>query len=136
VESVKMKDIMLTEYGMLSASDTFEDVMERAQHSLQEEFPVVRGNVLVGVVSRAGVAEAMARDGNGYVQGVMQREFAVARPEDTLGRVVRRMQGGSGASLLPVVEGGRVVGIVTMQNLRQSMGVYAETERLRSRSRE
>lgn len=134
VDTVRMKDIMLTEYATLAASDTFEDAMQRSLHTLQEDFPVVRGNTLVGVISRSEVAGAMAHEGNGYVQGVMQRSYNVAKPDDTLGRVVRRMQSGGRAELLPVVEGGRVVGIVTLQNLRQSMGQYAEAERLRSRN--
>jgi CBS domain-containing protein len=133
VDTVSMRDIMLTEFSTLSASDTFEDAMAKSVHALQDDFPVVRGNSLVGVVSRAGILEAMGREGNGYVQGIMQKAFQAARPEDTLSKVFRSMQAGRAAELVPVVEGERVVGIVTLQNLKQSMGLFVESRRLRSR---
>jgi len=133
VDTVMMRDIMLTDFSTLSASDTFEDAMTKSVHTLQEDFPVVRGNSLVGVVSRAGILDALNSDGNGYVQGIMQRGFHAARPEDTLGKVFRSMTVGRTLELVPVVEGSRVVGIVTLQNLKQSMGLFAETRRLRSK---
>ena len=133
VDTVMMRDIMLTDFSTLSASDTYEDAMTKSVHTLQEDFPVIRGNSLVGVVSRAGILDALGRDGNGYVQGIMQKGFQAARPEDTLGKVFRSMTVGRTLELVPVVEGSRVVGIVTLQNLKQSMGLFAETRRLRSR---
>jgi len=133
VDTVMMRDIMLTDFSMLSASDTFEDAMTKSVHTLQEDFPVVRGNSLVGVVSRAGILDALNSDGNGYVQGIMQHGFHAAQPEDTLGKVFRSMTVGRTLELVPVVEGSRVVGIVTLQNLKQSMGLFAETRRLRSK---
>lgn len=137
VDTVMMRDIMLTDFSTLSASDTYEDAMSKSVHTLQEDFPVVRGNSLVGVVSRAGILDALQAEGNGYVQGIMQKGFQAARPEDTLGKVFRAMTAkgtmGRTLELVPVVEGERVVGIVTLQNLKQSMGLFAETRRLRSR---
>lgn len=133
VDTVMMRDIMLTDFSTLSASDTYEDAMTKSVHTLQEDFPVVRGNSIVGVVSRAGILDALNSEGNGYVQGIMQKGFQAARPEDTLGKVFRGMSGGRALELVPVVEGERVVGIVTLQNLKQSMGLFAETRRLRSR---
>lgn len=134
VDTVMMRDIMLTDFSTLSASDTYEDAMMKSVHALQEDFPVVRGNSVVGVVSRAGILDALRSEGNGYVQGIMHKGFHAAQPEDTLGKVFRSMTVGRTLELVPVVEGSRVVGIVTLQNLKQSMGLFAETRRLRSRS--
>lgn len=133
VDTVMMRDIMLTDFSILSASDTYEDAIGKSVHTLQEDFPVVRGNSVVGVVSRAGIVDALQAEGNGYVQGIMQKGFHAAQPDDTLGKVFRSMTGARALELVPVVEGGRVVGIVTLQNLKQSMGLFAETRRLRSR---
>jgi len=132
VDTVKMRDIMLTDFTMLSASDTYEDAVSKSVHTLQDIFPVLRGNSIVGVVSRAGILDALHREGNGYVQGIMLRGFKAAQPEDTLGSVFRGMMSGRSLELIPVVEGERVVGIVTVQNLRQSLGLFAETQRERS----
>lgn len=129
VETVRMRDVMLTEFSTMSPSDTLSDALYKAIHSLQDEFPVVRGTNLVGVVSRQGIVQALRNDGNAYVQSIMMRTFQVAEPEDSLGVMIRRISGGR-MSLVPVAEGGRIVGIVTWQNLSSSMGLLAEHRRL------
>lgn len=129
VETVRMRDVMLTEFSTMSPSDTLSDALYKAIHSLQDEFPVVRGANLVGIVSRQGILQALRSDGNGYVQSIMSRSFQVAEPEDSLGLMIRRIAGGR-MSLVPVADRGRIVGIVTWQNLSSSMGLLAEHRRL------
>ncbi|HSZ16544.1 MAG TPA: CBS domain-containing protein [Terracidiphilus sp.] len=130
VDTVRMREVMLTDFATLSPSDTLADALGRCVHSLQEDFPVVRGPELVGIVSRQRIVDALRNDGNGYVQSVMSRAFQVARPEDTLGATIRRLTAGRGLSLIPVTESGRVVGIVSVQNLMSSMSLLAEQRRI------
>ena len=129
VDTVQMREVMLTDFATLSPSDTLADALSRCVHSLQEDFPVVRGPELVGIVSRQRIVEALRNDGNGYIQSVMSRAFQVARPEDTLGTTIRRIAAGRGLSLIPVTDSGRVVGIVSVQNLMSSMSLLAEQRR-------
>lgn len=133
VDTVYMRDIMLTDFSLLSPSDTLEDALGKAIHSLQDDFPVVRGRNVVGVVSRQGLSDALRAEGNGYVQGIMQRSFHVARPEDSLGATISRFSG-RGMSLVPVTDGERVVGIVTLQNLMHSMSLFAEQRKRHARA--
>jgi CBS domain-containing protein/Zn-dependent protease len=130
VETVRMREVMLTDFATLSPSDTLSDALYRCVHSLQEEFPVVRGPELVGIISRQRIMDALRNDGNGYVQGVMSRAFQVARPEDTLGATISRLATGRGVGLIPVTESGRVVGIVSAQNLMNSWALLTEQRRL------
>jgi len=130
VDTVHMREVMLTDFATLSPSDTLADALVRCVHSLQEDFPVVRGPQLVGIVSRQRILDALRNDGNGYVQAVMSKAFQVARPGDTLGKTIRRIQTGRGLSLIPITESGRVVGIVSVQNLMSSMSLLAEQRRL------
>jgi CBS domain-containing protein/Zn-dependent protease len=130
VDTVHMREVMLTDFATLSPSDTLADALVRCVHSLQEDFPVVRGPQLVGIISRQRIVDALRSDGNGYVQAVMSKAFQVARPEDTLGTTIRRIQTGRGLSLIPITESGRVVGIVSVQNLMSSMSLLAEQRRL------
>jgi CBS domain-containing protein/Zn-dependent protease len=130
VDTVHMREVMLTDFATLSPSDTLADALTRCVHSLQEDFPVVRGPELVGIVSRQRIVDALRNDGNGYVQSVMSRAFQVARPEDTLGATIRRLTAGRGLSLIPVTDSGRVVGIVSVQNLMSSMTLLAEQRRI------
>jgi CBS domain-containing protein/Zn-dependent protease len=131
VDSVRMRDVMLTQFSTLSASDTLEDALQRAVHTLQDVFPVVRGGNLVGAVSRQNIVEALAANGNSYVQGVMTRSFQTALPDDSLVKTLRRIMGERGAQLVPVMEGERIVGIVTPQNLSQSMGLLNQSRRMK-----
>lgn len=129
VDTVRMREVMLTDFATLSPSDTLADALSRCVHSLQEDFPVVRGPQLVGIVSRQRILDALRNEGNGYVQSVMSRAFQVARPEDTLGATIRRLTAGRGLSLIPVTESGRVIGIVSVQHLMSSMTLLAEQRR-------
>jgi Zn-dependent protease/CBS domain-containing protein len=131
VDTVRMRDVMLTQFSTLSASDTLEDALQRAVHTLQDVFPVVRGGNLVGAVSRQNILEALATTGNSYVQGVMTKHFQTALPDDSLVKTLRRIMGEEGAQLVPVMEGERIVGIVTPQNLSQSMGLLNQSRRMR-----
>lgn len=130
VDTVHMREVMLTDFATLSPSDTLADALVRCVHSLQEDFPVVRGPQLVGIISRQRIVESLRNSGNGYVQAAMSKAFQVARPEDTLGTTIRRIQNGRGLSLIPVTESGRVVGIVSVQNLMSSMSLLAEQRRM------
>jgi Zn-dependent protease len=130
VDTVHMREVMLTDFATLAASDTLAGALVRCVHSLQEDFPVVRGPQLVGIISRQRIVDALRTDGNGYVQAAMSKAFQVARPEDTLGTTIRRIQTGRGLSLIPITDAGRVVGIVSVQNLMSAMSLLAEQRRL------
>jgi Zn-dependent protease/predicted transcriptional regulator len=136
VDAVRMRDVMLMEFTTLSASATLEDALQRSIHSLQDVFPVVRGANLVGAVSRQGIVEALQTGGNGYVQGVMTRSFQTAGPDDSLVKTLRRIVAGQGAQLVPVMEGDRIVGIITPQNLAHSMTMLNQRRRMQERDAE
>ena len=128
----QVRDVMLTDYSVLSASATLEDAVAQARHSLQEVFPVVRGSNMVGAVSRQTILETLEGTGNGYVQGVMTRSFQTAAPADPLIATLSRVTGQSGAAsqVVPVVEGERMVGILTPQNLQRSMALWTRRRRV------
>ena len=129
LETVHMEDVMLTHFSILSPADTLQDALSKAVHTLQDDFPVVRGMELVGVINKARIVDALRRDGNGYVQPAMVRSFEVAKRTDSLAEAFRRLHG-RGLSMVPVVDTGRLVGIVTLQNLTHSMALLAESRRL------
>jgi Zn-dependent protease/CBS domain-containing protein len=130
LDNVRLEEVMLTDFATLSPADTLEDALEKAVHSLQDDFPVVRGSDMVGVISRQKILEALRAEGNGYVQAVMSKIFDVSVREDSLGSAFRRLTAKS-SSIIPVVEDQRLVGIVTLQNLMHSMSLLAESRKLR-----
>ncbi len=130
LETVHLEDVMLTDFATLSPADTLEDALEKAVHSLQDDFPVIRGSDMVGVISRQKILDALRSEGNGYVQAVMNRIFEVAQKKESLASAFRKLTARN-LSIIPVVEDQRLVGIVTLQNLMHSMALLAESRKLR-----
>jgi CBS domain-containing protein len=120
LERVHVRDVMITDFTTLSPAETLADALQRSVEPPQEEFPVVRGTEMVGVISRQQMAECMQEEGNGYVQSAMRREYLVAAPQESLAAVLRRI-GRSGLAMIPVVEGDYLVGIITFQNLMRKL---------------
>ena len=85
---------------------------------------------MVGTISRQRIMETLRVQGNGYVQGAMNRFFQIAQRTETLASVFRRI-GQTGISIVPVVDGEHLVGIVTLQNLMHSMATLAEARKLK-----
>jgi len=129
VESVRLEDIMLTEFATLSPADTLQDALHKAVHTLQDDFPVIRGSDLVGVINKQGIIAALRDNGNGYVQSAMERVQNVCQRGESLGVAFRKITA-HGATLIPVVDNDRLIGIVTLQNVMHSMGLIAESRRL------
>jgi len=130
LENVRLEEVMLTDFATLSPADTLEDALDKAVHSLQDDFPVVRGSDMVGVISRQRILDALRAEGNGYVQAVMNKIFDVSVRNDSLGSAFRKLTARS-SSIIPVVEDQRLIGIVTLQNLMHSMSLLAECRKLR-----
>jgi Zn-dependent protease/CBS domain-containing protein len=130
LETVRLEDIMLTDFATLSPADTLEDALEKAVHSLQDDFPVIRGSDMVGVISKQKILAALRAEGNGYVQAVMNRLFEVAQKKESLASAFRKLTARN-LSIIPVVEDERLIGIVTLQNLMHSMALLAESRKLR-----
>lgn len=130
LDNVRLEEVMLTDFATLSPADTLEDALDKAVHSLQDDFPVVRGSDMVGVISRQRILEALRAEGNGYVQAVMNKLFEVSAKQESLGSAFRKLTSRN-LSIIPVVEDQRLVGIVTLQNLMHSMALLAESRKLR-----
>ena len=130
LENLRLEDVMLTVFAVLSPADTLEDALKKAVHTLQDDFPVIRSGDLVGVVSRQRIVEELRGEGNGYVQSAMDRAFQIAQKGESLASALRKLTA-QRLTLIPVVDEGRLVGIITFQNLMHSMRLLAESRRLK-----
>src|ERR1700680_551758 len=130
LENVRLEEVMLTDFATLSPADTLEDALEKAVHSLQDDFPVVRGSDMVGVISKQRILDALRAEGNGSVQAVINKIFEVSLRQDSLGSAFRKLTGRN-SSIIPVVEDQRLIGLVTLPNLMHSMALLAESRKLR-----
>src|ERR1700694_3293234 len=130
LQSVRLEEVMLTDFATLSPADTLEEALEKAVHTLQDDLPVVRGRDMVGGVARQKILEALRAEGNGYVQAVMNRIFEVAAKQESLASAFRKLSTNN-LSILAVGDEQHLVGIVTLQNLMHSMSLLAESRKLR-----
>jgi Zn-dependent protease/CBS domain-containing protein len=130
LQRVRLEEVMLTDFATLSPADTLEDALEKAVHTLQDDFPVVRGGDMVGVISKQKILDALRAEGNGYVQAAMNRIFEVASKQESLASAFRKLSSRN-LSIIPVVDEQHLVGIVTLQNLMHSMALLAESRKLR-----
>lgn len=120
-DAILVREVMLTEYTLLSSSDTLQGALDRTVHSLQDVFPIVRGDRLVGSIARQSMAERLVTDGDSYLQGIMTRSLQLASPGDKLVEALRRAATLGASEFIPVVENDAMIGILTPQSLARAV---------------
>ncbi len=124
-ETILVREVMLTEYTLLSSSDTLQGALDRSVHSGQDVFPVVRGDRLVGSIARQTIADRLVTEGDSYLQGAMTRSLQLASPTDKLVEALRRAALLGASEFIPVVEGDgvefKMIGILTPQSLSRAV---------------
>lgn len=111
---------MITEFRTLRPGDSLASAVEHILAGFQQDFPVVdEAGQIVGVLTRADLMKALAQRGqDAPVAEVMQPRFETADPGEMAEQVFARLQDCHCHSL-PVVRDGRLVGIVTPDNVAE-----------------
>ncbi|MCU0694892.1 MAG: site-2 protease family protein [Myxococcaceae bacterium] len=109
---------MQTDFRVLAPHDGLAVAAQALLAGAQVDFPVVDGaNGLVGVLTRARLVEGLSAGGPTVeTQAVMTRRFETAEPGERLDAAWARLRT-SDCRSMPVVDAGRVVGLVTAENL-------------------
>ncbi len=126
--SITVRDVMLTEYKPLSANNTLRDSLRQTTHTAQELFPVLRGERLVGWVSRTALAARLQAEGDGFLQGTMSRSLQTASPAEKLGDALRRAAAGGATEFIPVIEDGAMLGMLTPGVLERAVNQLRLTQ--------
>lgn len=126
--ALTVREVMLTEFTPLPAAGTLRDALRRTTHTLQDTFPVVRGDRLVGWTTRQALATRLQAEGDSYLQGSMVRSLQIAHPEEKLGEALRRAAALGASEFVPVVEHGAMVGILTPGGLERAVGQIRLTQ--------
>jgi predicted transcriptional regulator len=94
------------------------DAAELLIAGTQQDFPVVLGDQVLGVLPRDRLFYALARDGRDtYVSEAMVRDFVRVAPDDDLTIALEHF--GSSRAPLLVFDGERLVGMLTAENLSE-----------------
>jgi stage IV sporulation protein FB len=107
---------MMTTFETVAPGDTLEHVSRLILSGSQQDFPVLDGKQVVGVVTRSGLLKALAQKDDLAVSEIMHRDVATADASDMLESALQRLQT-SGCPTLPVVHNQKLVGLFTAENL-------------------
>jgi len=125
------RDAMLTRFDSLSPDMTIADSLDVLRHSSQDFFPVLRDDKLEGMVSKNGVLNALKDMPREAVIGeIMQTDLITAAPDEPMGGVFRKMELHD-KDVIPVVEGGRVAGLASFDQIGR---YYALASKAKGRS--
>lgn len=113
----RVRDAMVTDFRTLSHGDTIRDAAEMLLATSQQDFPVLAGPRVTGLLSRSHLLRALAAEGpDGYVASAMDRDFVRLDPEMDLAEAAGAL---AGSSCGLVFEQDRLVGMLTAENLSE-----------------
>ena len=116
IQGVPVHEAMTTRFRALSP----EDPVQVAAHELtsgQHDFPVTQGERVVGVLARADLVRALGEGrGNTRIRDVMRSACEVVAETDQLEKPYELLKD-ERCSSVPVVRDGRLVGMITLENI-------------------
>jgi Zn-dependent protease len=117
-QGMPVRAAMMTEYRTLAHGATIREAANLLLSTSQQDFPVVLGDQVIGLLGRNALLRGMAQEGpDAYIAGYMEREFSSVSPDKNLADVLPLMAH-SGACVL-VMEDGRLLGLLSSENLSQ-----------------
>lgn len=115
---VPVRAAMMTEFHTLEHGKTIKDAANMLLATSQQDFPIVHGDQVVGLLGRNLLLKALAAEGpDAYVAGVMDRDFLAIEPENDLAEVLPLMAQAGRCAL--VMDGEKLVGLLTTENLSE-----------------
>jgi Zn-dependent protease/CBS domain-containing protein len=117
LKKFRISDILPRDFTVLSADATLAKVLEIVFHSHQEDFPVVESGEMTGFVTRQDIMKGVHSRGTGSaVRDIMRARVPKVKGSDTLMKAQALMQE-AGMRALPVVDKGKVKGVVTLEDI-------------------
>jgi Zn-dependent protease/predicted transcriptional regulator len=125
LEGLQVRDAMMTRFRTLSAADTLGTAVEELLAGSQQDFPVLESGEVLGVLRRNDLVKALVDGKSGAAVGdVMWRECSPVNDTDVLTPTLESM-GKNEWTTVPVMGGGRIVGLLTMENIGELIMVNA-----------
>jgi len=117
-QGVPVRAAMITDYRTLPHGSTVRDAANLLLATSQQDFPVMHGEQVIGLLGRRALIRAMATEGpDSYVAGVMDREFTRLSPDMDLAEALPLMAQTGACALVMWEE--RLLGLLTSDNLSQ-----------------
>jgi len=131
LDGIPVSHAMLTDFRILAPQDELAHAVELLLAGSQQDFPVADGDRVLGVLTRQALLEALARQ-RAHLRVIDAMESDVPRAEavEMLDSALERLQQ-SRVRTMPVMERGRLVGLLTMENVGEFVSVHAALARRR-----
>jgi Zn-dependent protease/CBS domain-containing protein len=121
---VPVRDAMIVDFRTLPHGATLNEAAKMLIDTSQQDFPVVHGEEVIGLLGRTALINAMSQQGgDAYIASVMNREFVRLPPELDLSDALPRMQQAGPCAL--VMEGSRLLGLLTLENIGEFFALRA-----------
>ncbi len=115
---IPVRSAMIKEFHTLTQGDTIRHAADLLLSTSQQDFPIVHGTQVTGLLSRNLLVKAMAAEGpDAYVAGAMDRDFLVLEPEMDLAEILPLMAQAGQCAL--VMNGEKLLGLLTTDNLSE-----------------
>jgi len=125
---------MITEFHALAPDEPLSHAIDLLLSGTQQDFPVMAEGRVVGVLTVRDLKTALGRQGETVaVSEVMRRDVPVVDAHDMLDSVFQTLQA-TGARVGAVTRGGRVVGLVTPDNVGEFVMVQSSLAQHRFRA--
>lgn len=129
---IPVMQAVLTDYKTVSAQDTLEHLVDLTMSGSQQDFPVLDGQRLIGMVTHKDLIKALSeKTSQTHVSEIMRTEFPVVDPSEMLEIAFLKLQT-SDCHTLPVIHDGQLTGLLTMNNVGEFMRIQAAMSRSRS----
>jgi Zn-dependent protease/predicted transcriptional regulator len=132
--SVSARDAMIPEFRTLSPRDELSQAVKLVLNGWQQDFPVVDQGRVVGMLLRSDMIATLATgDVHSTVEHTMRRDFPVASPSEPVPSVFARLHEAE-ATTVSIVEEGRLVGVITLENMTEYMMIHAALDNAKKKS--
>lgn len=120
-QGIAVRQAMMTRFRALSEHDTLGTAVEELLAGSEQDFPVVDDGRIVGVLTRKNLMRALAEHGRGTpIRDFVSTDCFTVQDTEMLDEAFQRMRA-TGCSTIPVTRGGRLVGLLTLENVGELM---------------
>lgn len=120
---IPLERAMMTEFRVVAPTDSLGHAVDLLLAGAQQDFPVVDGDVVTGVLTRTALVAALARTSrDAPVSEVMRTDVPTADASEMVEVAFERLRGGN-CQTIPVLRHGRLVGLLTLENIGELISV-------------
>jgi len=131
LSGIPVSRAMVTEFHTMRPEDTLADAVELTLKGTQRDFPVLDGERVAGMLRQSDMLAALGRQGAHVRVGeVMQTDFQMVESSEMLDAAYRRLAEHR-VTIAPVSFQGRLVGLVTMDNIGEFLAIQGALGRPR-----